>query len=122
MFIDNCICDWCARELGDYYLTGTRTKDNKQPLEHDNKMLRFCNFVCAKHYNDIVHKITIDMEKYTEYFINGKLDKFNEKIYKYVCKRSFEFMPVLYNKQYPIDENKRREMVQEYIAKVYERK
>lgn len=118
MFIDNCICDWCARELGDYYLTGTRTHEGT----HDTKLLRFCNFVCAKHYNDIVHKINVDMDKYTDYFINGKLDKFDEKIYKFVCKRSFEFMPVLYNKTYPTDENKRREMVQEYIAKVYERK
>ena len=125
MFIDNFVCDWCSQELGDYYLTGVERPDSKQPTEqHETtkRSLCFCNFVCAKHYNDIIHKIAIDMDKYTDYYINNKLSKFNEKIYKFVSKRGFEFMPMIYNQEYPTDENKRREMVQEYIAKVYERK
>lgn len=134
MFIDNYICDWCSKELGDYYVSTNckhdcqthkdNTIDNKQSEQDSEQQsdLRFCNFICAKHYNDIVAKINIDMDKYTEYYINGKLNKFNEKIYKFISKRGFEFMPTIYDTSYPTDENTRREMVKMYIAKVYERK
>ena len=110
MFIDNFTCDWCKQEIGDYYLTA------------DHNKLRFCNFICAKHYNDLIHKVIVDMDKYTNYYINGKLSKFNEKIYKFVSKRGFEFMPTIYNKTLPTDEQARRDMVKYYITKIYERK
>ena len=54
--------------------------------------------------------------------INGKLNKSNEKIYKFVAKRGFEFMPTLYDVSCVHSNNERCEMVKEYISKIYERK
>lgn len=111
MFIDNDSCSWCDNELNDYYLIG---------YDKDKKKLKFCNFVCAKHYNDIKEKINVNMDKYTELYLNNKLDKQSSKIYQVVAKRGFEFMPTLYNIKYDEDKNKRKQMSIEYINKIYE--
>ena len=111
MFIENDVCTWCGKELNDYYLIG---------YNKDKDKLKFCNFVCAKHYNDIKEKIHVNMDKYAELYLSNKLDKQSAKIYQTVSKRGFEFMPTIYNTPYSEDMNERKRQSQDYINKIYE--
>ena len=113
MFIDTTFCAWCDSELSDYYLHGHKRSNDEEVF--------FCNLICAKHYNDLVEKVTLDIDKYTEYFNDKKLDKLAEKIYKMTYQRGWEFMPMIYDVRDPRDIRTRKAMVQYYIDKVYDK-
>lgn len=113
MFIDTTFCAWCDNELSDYFVHGCKQSNDEEVC--------FCNLVCAKHFNDLVEKVTLDIEKYTEYFNDKKLDKLAEKIYKMTYQRGWEFMPMIYDVRDPRNISTRRAMVQYYIDKVYDK-
>ena len=113
MFLNTVKCDWCEHELNDYYLIGYDKENNTK--------LKFCNFVCAKHYNDILRRISVDFDKYAFLYYSGKLDKMGAKIFKNVYRHGFEFMPTVYSKKYNENKNIRQKMTQDYIFKIYDK-
>lgn len=112
MFINCGSCDWCGTELNEYNLEGM-TKETKE-TKH------FCNFICAKHYNDLISKIDVNTCKYNEYFKNGKLNNTSMKLFIKVSKNGFDFMPTIFNKYVPTSLKERSKMCKEYMAKIYE--
>lgn len=130
MFVETNKCSWCDKELDDYYLTGhsivlSSKHDNEldccDKTNKNNIKLCFCNFVCAKHYNDIVGKIFIDFDKYSKLYYNNKLDKLSSKIFRHVVKQGFEYMPTIYNTKYDDNVQVRRDQVAKYIYSIYDR-
>ncbi len=111
MFINCGSCDWCKNELTEYNLEGTNEINEKK---------HFCNFVCAKHYNDLIEKITLNISKYNEFFKNNKLNNISMKIFIKISKNGFEFMPKIYNKCIPNSTKERRNMCKKYMSKMYE--
>lgn len=120
MFLDSCRCSWCDREINEYNLEGFEI-DNKQDNNNcEHKKVIFCNFICARHYNDLIHKIYIDINGYNELFKNNKLDNVSAKIFIKISKTGFEFMPLINNNKPPNTYKERIRMCRKYLKDIYE--
>lgn len=113
MFLNSCHCDWCNKEISEYNLEGTEKAET-------NKIVHFCNFVCAKHYNDLINKVYLDINNYNELFKNNKLDITSAKIFIKISKNGFEFMPRVNLKQLPSAYKDRVKMCRKYLKDIYE--
>ena len=113
MFLNNCKCSWCNRDISEYNLEGME-KDNKENKVH------FCNFICAKHYNDLIKNIYLDINNYNELYKNNKLNNSLSKIFIQVSKSGFDFMPKIDNKEVPESYKERIKMCRKYLKEIYE--
>ena len=114
MFLTCGRCSWCNKEINEYSLDG-REQDNK-----NGEQLHFCNFICAKHYNDIIAKVILDIDKYNSFFSNNKLDNIATKIFIKITDTGFDFMPMIYNKTLPTSNRERVKMCKKYMQTIYE--
>lgn len=94
-------CSFCTKNNSGIMLTGFEYNGDLKYYDYDkidyNEMsLRFCDLICAKLYNDNIHKITIDVQSYRKSHLSKSLDKNSELIYVKCIDKMFTQLPVMF--------------------------
>lgn len=91
-------CSYCRSKKMKEMLYGLAFVDDlyidSSSIDSDKKLM-FCDFACAKLYNDNREKISIDIKKYRLAYINNKLDNKAKNIYQTCSKKCFLLLPKL---------------------------
>lgn len=92
------ICSYCRTKKKKEMLYGSTFVNDlyidSSTIDSDKKLM-FCDFACAKLYNDNREKISIDIKKYRLAYINNKLDEKTKNIYQTCSKKCFLLLPKL---------------------------
>lgn len=83
-------CEWCDNHINFNYLTA---------ITSENKLIVFCDIVCAKIYHDNCVNIKIKNNTYTNAYIAGTLKERDKKMYEKTEELLFQNLPIMkYNK------------------------
>lgn len=87
-------CSYCGRKIKSAPLKGCkRVNDDFMTINDNFKILYFCDFICAKLYDNNVQQISIDVKKYRIDFLNKCLSKEATIIYNRVSQILFTQLP-----------------------------
>jgi len=87
-------CSYCNKKIKCAPLKGCKRMNNDFMCINDNfKILYFCDFICAKLYDNNVQQISIDVKKYRIDFLNKRLSKEATIIYNRVSQILFTQLP-----------------------------
>ena len=92
------VCNYCGSKKKKEMLIACNYQDDiyiNTDLIEDNDKLFFCDFACAKLFNDNKYKISIDIKKYREAFLKERLDSKAKRVYVSCSKTCFLLLPKL---------------------------
>ncbi len=88
MFLDeDTNCSWCGADI---------SRNNLKAKTNDDVSCVFCDYACAKLYNDKLSKLAIDYSDYNELYVNGKLNNMSRKLFSIVRNNGFYILPTIY--------------------------
>lgn len=88
------VCSYCHRNKKGELLIGAPYIGSMFGIVHNNaNRMKFCDYICAKLYNDNRERITVDVQHYKSLYTKNKLDKKSRIIYERVGNNFFAFLP-----------------------------
>jgi hypothetical protein len=92
--VDTNVCAYCQRKKKSELLIAAPYIGSMFGIVRDNPdRLKFCDYICAKLYNDNRERITVDTQYYKQLYTKNKLDKKSRIIYERVGTNFFAFLP-----------------------------
>ena len=74
--VDTNVCAYCQRKKKSELLIAAPYIGSMFGIVRDNPdRLKFCDYICAKLYNDNRERITVDTQYYKQLYTKNKLDK-----------------------------------------------
>ena len=92
--VDTNVCAYCQRKKKSELLIAAPYIGSMFGIVRDHPdRLKFCDYICAKLYNDNRERITVDTQYYKQLYTKNKLDKKSRIIYERVGTNFFAFLP-----------------------------
>lgn len=98
------------------HYNGPNDKYDCYKIDSNEKKIYFCDLICAKLYNDNVHKISYDFENYRLAFLNDSLSQNAKNIY--LCCENYYFPLMIYKKIESLPPKEDKKLFRKQFAKI----